>query len=38
MGDAINEGNCEPEEEEEEEGGLSSKGERAPEVKKREDL
>ena len=37
MGDAINEGNCEPEEEEEE-GGLSSKGERAPEVKKREDL
>ena len=37
MGDAINEGNCE-EEEEEEEGGLSSKGETAPEVKKREDL
>jgi hypothetical protein len=36
MGDAINEGNCE--EEEEEEGGLSSKGETAPEVKKREDL
>jgi hypothetical protein len=35
MGDAINEGNCE---EEEEEGGLSSKGETAPEVKKREDL
>ena len=34
MGDAINEGNCE----EEEEGGLSSKGETAPEVKKREDL
>jgi hypothetical protein len=33
MGDAINEGNCE-----EEEGGLSSKGETAPEVKKREDL
>jgi len=35
MGDAINEGNCEPSEEAD---GLSSKRETAPEVKKREDL